>query len=264
MRIPALAGAEQSQEGLADLGCPRDRVRQPGRLDGIEQPGSRKPRTPARASATSASATSTSAGPSRDGAGLCGARGRARDRGPTIAMCSTLRACSNRVRINPSVAVSRGSIGEPHALRDLGLELHHEPVAPRALPGRRSTRVAPGLSRRQQVHRAPCPHQELLGGVDRLALRAPEETRVLQGRPHRGLQPAERGDVAQAAAPLLQIGLEQVRGRSVALAATRRPPRAARVAKPSGSPRTSSSTGRQRASEQERIAGDGRGRRASR
>ncbi len=69
----------------------------------------------------------------------------------------------------------------------------------------------PGL----EVQRAANPLEELVRGVDGLALRGSQQPRVLERLADRRLEPAEELDVAEPARALLQVRLQQPRDRAV-------------------------------------------------
>ena len=95
-----------------------------------------------------------------------------------------------------------GLVRETHRFRDPGLELADKPV---------------GSATRLQMQSASHAGQELLRGVQPHALCGAEQAVVLDGAPAHLLEPAERVDVSQAAAPFLQLGLQQVCGGAEAL-----------------------------------------------
>ena len=86
---------------------------------------------------------------------------------------------------------------EPHDLRDVVLLLPEQPIRPAAA---------------LQVHGAPDAREELLRGLQPRTLRGPEQTVVLERPAADLLEPAERVDIPQASAALLQLRLQQVRG----------------------------------------------------
>ena len=88
---------------------------------------------------------------------------------------------------------------EPHARRHLGLQVGRQPVG--SLPG-------------LHVHGVSCPHQKLLGLVDRRSVVGADQSRVDERLPHRDGEPVERGDVAKPADAVLEVGREVVGTRS--------------------------------------------------
>ena len=92
---------------------------------------------------------------------------------------------------------------ESHRVRNVVLLVSEQPV------GR-----ATGL----QMERAPHPREELLGRIQLTTLGGPEQTVGLERTASDRLEPPERVDVAEPAAPLLQLRFQEVRGRTEALA----------------------------------------------
>ena len=92
---------------------------------------------------------------------------------------------------------------EPHHARDVILLIPDQSI---------------GLAAALQVERAPHAGQELFGRVQLRSFRAPEQPVVLERPPSDRLEPAERVDVAQPSATILQLRFQEVRGRAEALA----------------------------------------------
>ena len=104
---PRRARPEQSQEGIADLGCPRHGVRYARGLDRIQQPRSGDASAPAHPLHHPCQGLERLDGPfqgRRWSVAAIGEHAIEHRRSDVL----DVRACSNSVRINPSVAVRRG------------------------------------------------------------------------------------------------------------------------------------------------------------
>ena len=86
---------------------------------------------------------------------------------------------------------------EPHDLRDVVLLLPEQPIRPAAA---------------LQVHGAPDSREELLRGIQPRTFCRSEETFVFERAATDPLEPAERVDIPETAAALLQLRFQQVGG----------------------------------------------------
>ena len=82
----------------------------------------------------------------------------------------------------------------------------------RAIPGWWSRRAGLRVSRSRDGARSSSSGEELLRARERIALASAEESGLLEPGTERGLEQPDGMEVAPAAGPLLEVGLQQVRG----------------------------------------------------
>jgi len=234
-RRATFASAEQPEERGARAGVPRDAIGDGHILDRIQQPCRRDLVLIGHVGERLQDRRRV---PGIDGTGARGSRHHPRHREPgdVLDVPGVFEE-----RTHQSVGREQiGLVDESHPARDVRLELRHQPVG--APPG-------------QQLDRAPGADEERLGGVDRRALSRADDACALEVGPERRREPPQRGRVAEPAAPLLEIGFQELCAGSEPV-----PARAGRVTQPAREPgrvlARSRPNGRERANGERLVAHD--------